>query len=80
MKFIVSRTSDWTGKEQPCKGAKPCVIKDKKDHEIKAWEIEVNSLEELLELMEEVDEELILTDKMYNETLREIEIYDTYRE
>lgn len=42
----------------------------------KHWEVEINTLEELLELQTEVEHPLIIS----SYDLLEIEIYDTYRE
>ena len=43
---------------------------------IKHWEVDINTLEELLELETEVDNPLIIS----SDGMREIEIYDSYRE
>ena len=43
---------------------------------IKHWEVDINTLEELLELETEVDNPLIVS----SDGMREIEIYDGYRE
>lgn len=43
---------------------------------IKHWEVDINTLEELLELETEVDNPIIIS----SDDLPEIEIYDCYRE
>ena len=64
MKYVISRTSDWMGKTQPC--SKAYKENDK-------WYIDINSLEELNELIDEVKEKVIIG-------CDDIEIYDDYRE
>ena len=57
-----------------------------KEEEIKVQSIELNSLEELLQLKEEVDEEIIINHQFkygldkYKVSYPTIEIYDDYRE
>ena len=81
MKFVVTRTSDWKCKKEPCDGAVLCEIKNTKTKTTEeVWMIEVNSLEDLLELQKEVDEDLVLQEWWHNPEYYEIEIYDTYRE
>lgn len=81
MIFRINRTSDYLHKEPP----KPCKNAVKVTEGIRPWrfsnelqevvhyEIEINTLEELINLYKEVGEELIITDET-------IEIYDGYRE
>lgn len=74
MKFKISRVSDWGGKEKPCEKAK--LVKPynpQEPFEQGEWEIEINTLEELIALSDETNHALIVTDK-------EIEIYDDWRE
>ena len=63
MKYQITRTSDWDGEEQPCK--KAILEQD-------CWVIEINSIDELQQLISEVGEIIV--------THNSIEIYDTYRE
>ena len=64
MKYEILRTSDWLGKTKPC--AKAYNENDK-------WYIDINSLEELNELIGEVESKVIIGGD-------DIEIYDDYRE
>ena len=64
MKYKISRSSDWFGKKQPCEKAY-------KDND--TWYIDINSLEELNELIDEVKKKVIIG-------CDDIEIYDYYRE
>ena len=80
MQYYVDRTSDWVGEEKPCKKA----YKETQPFEIfrgdelvrvdyrDVWCIDINTLEELLELIEEVGRIIINGSS--------IEIYDTWRE
>ena len=77
MRFIITRTSDYDGKNPPCEGAVP-LYKDKKSA---VWEIEINSLEELLQLSVKTVQPLILFAQDYDKDgVPELEIYDNYRE
>jgi len=67
MKALISRTSDIDGKKKPCKQA------FKEDDN---WFVEVNTLEELLMLIKQVDSEIIIYDHSVNEPDYEIEIHD----
>lgn len=71
MKYKVERTSDYGGsKERPCKKA----YKEGCDEwGIPFWYIDINTLEELHELIEEVRNPVIISNE-------HIEIYDGYRE
>lgn len=76
MTFRIFKTSDYlhTDQSKPCKNAKKIVEMDSLSrYEIIRWEVEINTLEELLDLQKEVGEELIISDGY-------IEIYDDYRE
>lgn len=76
MKFIITRTSDY-GKNPPCEGA----VLLYKDEESAEWEIEINSLEELLQLSAKTAEPLIIFAQGYDKgNVPELEIYDNYRE
>ena len=76
MIFRITKTSSYLHIDQPkpCKNAKKIVEIDPLwGCEIIRWEVEINTLEELLDLLKEVGEELIISDGY-------IEIYDAYRE
>lgn len=69
MKYQIYRTSDWFGEEKPCQKA----YKEIGDIEtISDWYINIDTLEQLQELIEEVDTVVL--------SKTSIEIYDTYRE
>lgn len=71
MKFVVVKSSVWHWKCPPCKEA---VYNEEK----KEWEINLNSLEEVLAFMELQGNPLIISDLGKNRF--QIEIYDSYRE
>lgn len=76
MIFRITRTSDYwyTDQPKPCKNAKKIVEMDPVWHcENVHWDVEINTLEELLDLLKEEGHELIISDGY-------IEIYDDYRE
>ena len=76
MIFRITKTSSYLHIDQPkpCKNAKKIVEIDPVGRFEKVrWEIEINTLEELLDLLKEADHELIISDGY-------IEIYDDYRE
>ena len=76
MIFRITKTSSYLHIDQPkpCKNAKKIVeIDPVGNFEKVRWEIEINTLEELLDLLKEADHELIISDGY-------IEIYDDYRE
>lgn len=83
MTFRVTRTSDaYCDEKAPCKNAR--FVKRIKEREwsispTNIWEIEVDSLEDLMKLIEETGKGLIIfgADKHGGPT---IEIYDDYRE
>lgn len=81
MKFRIKRTSDWFSEESPCDGA--YMIKLSEDGEQKFWAIEINTIEELISLRDKIGDDLILGwtyEDELEDRLRQIEIYDTYRE
>lgn len=79
MRFLITRTSDYGGKNPPCEGA-IMLYKDEKSAECE-WEIEINSLEELLQLSVKTVQPLILFAQDYDKgNVPELEIYDYYRE
>ena len=70
MKYKLERTSDYGGsRERPCKKA---YAEDCDEWLIPIWQIDINTLEELQDLIAEVGEVIVSKDS--------IEIYDTYRE
>lgn len=77
MKFLITRTSDYGGKNPPCEGA----VLLYKDEERTEWEIEIDTLEALLELSVKTAEPLIIFAQDYDTGNKpELEIYDNYRE
>ena len=64
MKYKISRSSDWWSEKQPCQKAYK---------ENDKWYIDIDSLEEIQELINEVKTEVIIG-------FDDIEIYDDYRE
>lgn len=79
MKFIVSRTS-MSESEKPCEKAVPCIIVGGNGNTYNAYEIKINTLEELLEFQKYVDQDLVLRENWCDQKRLEIEIYDTWRE
>lgn len=77
MKFDITRTSDIFREEIPCKGA--VLTERKTSYNENVWEIEINSLEELIELSKEVNCGIILCRPRSVEGMYELEIYDDYR-
>ena len=76
MIFRITKTSSYLHIDQPkpCENAKKIVEIDPVGHrELVRWEVEINTLEELLDLLKEAGYELIISDDY-------IEIYDAYRE
>ena len=51
-----------------------------RDVKKECWVVEINTLEDLLDLQQEVDDELIIDSKGPCDNLPYIEIYDGYRE
>lgn len=82
MKFRIKRTSDFFAVEnKPSKnayGGKP--LKEDSDKHI--WYIDINTVEDLIQLRDEVEEPLIINTAWEDELngMPEIEIYDDYRE
>ena len=93
MKFRVSRTSYEPGDPPPCPGAFTETVLDS-GHSIKAWMIELNSLEELVGFAARHDGRLVLSFESYSYydfengkpfkrrpgDLPSLEIYDYWRE
>ena len=84
MKYIVYRTNEWYWEgETPnpkCPGAVQEIL-PKHGKDIKAYTIEINTLEELMKLKKDLNEPLIIFDGTdYGFNLPVLEIYDTYRE
>lgn len=75
MKFEIYRTSDWCRENPPCEGAK--LVRAGSAAHNAVYEIEIETLEQLLELMQAVESPIII---MGNYEEPAIEIYDDYRE
>lgn len=75
MKFEIYRTSDWYREKAPCEGAK--LVREGSAAQSAAYEIEIETLEQLLELMQAVESPIIIMGNYYEPA---IEIYDDYRE
>jgi len=73
MRFRVERTSDWAGEKSPCRGCRFVQDHDENGDPVNVWEIEINSLDELMKLVDDNGAIIIGKDKS-------IEIYDAYRE
>lgn len=75
MKFLIKRTSEGgvIVEEPPA----PAALRTKDD---KAWEIEINTLEELNRLIDTLEEPLILSRRQGPGGSTAIEIYDDMRE
>lgn len=67
MIFRISRESDWTEKKIVCNEAR----KIEEGYYKGGWEIEINTLEELMKLIDEVEKDLIINKK-------HISIFDDY--
>jgi len=83
MEFKIGTTSNmFTEKEPPAKNSYPYRHKTHKNNY--EWCIEINTLEDLLQLIEEVEEPIVIyeniTDREKDKPKYTIEIYDTYRE
>lgn len=78
MKFLVKRTTDVLAFTPPCEGTK--LSEHQSAFGCKLWEIEINSIEELIELKKKVTHPIILCDSYDVEGMLELEIYDDYRE
>ena len=75
MKFEIYRTSDWCRENPPCEGAR--LVRAGSAVHSAVYEIEIETLEQLLELMQAVESPIII---MGNYDEPTIEIYDDYRE
>lgn len=80
MKFIITSTSsEWlSDSPKPCEGA--VLSEHKTAHGENIWEIEINSLEELIELKKKLNYPIILLNPNQIEGMYQLEIYDDYRE
>lgn len=85
MRFQITRTSaGYYHEEKPCEGA--FVYKRERDSNLDdqdrlSWALEVNTLGELLQLIEKVGDSVIISRACdYQDGLPQIEIYDDYRE
>lgn len=81
MKFEVFRTSGpFSAQEdqKPCEEAHFMTGVSKTDIKYKHWAIYINTLDELLELLEEVENPIVIN--KYENGGLSIEIYDGYRE
>ena len=67
-KFEICRTSGWDSNTQPCQGA---------SRDGDRWLVDLETLEDLLVLMDQFEEPLIVSK---DGTRLELEIYDDYRE
>ena len=72
---ISYRTSDWYRENPPCEGAR--LVREGSVSHNAVYEIEIETLEQLLELMQAVESPIII---MGNYDEPTIEIYDDYRE
>ena len=75
MKFEIYRTSDCCIENPPCEGAR--LVREGSVSHNAVYEIEIETLEQLLELMQAVEQPIIIMGN-YEEPV--IEIYDDYRE
>lgn len=78
MKFMIERTSCWSGSEPPCEGAS-VFSRDDEWGETK-WTIDVDNLEALMALAGKEGQLIVSAPCPSNNDLPCIEIYDTYRE
>lgn len=82
MKFRVNRTSDFFGRTpQPCAGA-TLLNPDAPEWEESVWEVELNTLEDLVDFIKKNGEVVISHDEREQSDYKSttLEIYDTYRE
>lgn len=78
MKFRIEKTSDCYHEAPPCEGA---YIDGKGDKwEVYKWAVDINSLEDLMELTEEVGDIIVSAPNEETDNYPSIEIYDDYRE
>lgn len=81
MKFKIHRTSEWTSfPDPPLDETKYKMQKVFDSGGGWHYEIDVNSLEQLLQMANDVGDEGIIVSQHDEEELPELEIYDTYRE
>lgn len=82
MKFRIKRTSNWDGEEKPCENAYGGEHLGGRADDVRVWYIDINTLDELIALRNEVENELIIDTTWEKELngIPEIEIYDDYRE
>ena len=82
MKFRIKRTSNWDGEEKPCEKAYGGEHLGGRADDVRVWYIDINTLDELIALRNEVENELIIGTTWEKELngMPEIEIYDDYRE
>lgn len=78
MKFEIYRTSDCCREKVPCEGAR--LVRAGSMTNSAVYEIEINTLEDLLKLIDKVGEVIIRDLSLENGHTHEIEIYDGYRE
>lgn len=71
MKFQIFKTSSFNEEKCPCKNS----IKENED-----FFVNINTLEQLLELIDEVETSIIISKGGYDENEYTIEIYDDWRE
>lgn len=82
MKFRIERTSNCDGEEKPCEKAYGGEHLGGRADDVRVWYIDINTLDELIALRDEVENELIVgtaQEKELND-MPNIEIYDDYRE
>jgi hypothetical protein len=83
VKFEISKTSESTADASaPCSRAYLEVEErpDKVIYQINHWFVDLNTLEDLLKLIDEVEQEIIVNGGLDSILNPSIEIYDTYRE
>ena len=81
MKFGTHTTSGWFQEKPPCKGAKLEAPGNKEDILSRnKWSVEIDSLDELMKLVQEEGPVIIHPPGVYDKEIPEIEIYDDYRE
>ena len=80
MKFQIERTSSWWSEDgkAPCEGA--VLMKEGTSTDLPVYTIDIESVEDLVELMKREGEIIIKEGGYMNDGLPVIEIYDTYRE
>ena len=76
MKFRVSRTSDWAGDNEPCKGS---FVEENTNYGTK-WAIELADLDALIDLCKKEGYIIVKGECPATDGLPSLEIYDDYRE